>query len=100
MDKYSIGFPVEVRKQDSTRLINQLWKLIPMREHDEDWITHWQNTLEEVSGLVEIYKDKAESLVLLSKLEGLNYSICEDFMTYRRTIFKCIDLISKVLKDG
>lgn len=99
MDKYGIGFSAEVRELDSTRLINQLWKLIPMREHDEDWIAHWQTMLEEIAGLVEIYKDKADSLVLLSKLEGLNSKACDDFMVYRKTVFRCIDLIAKVLKD-
>ncbi len=99
MDRYNISFPAKTREQDSVRLINQLWKLIPMRENGEDWITHWANTLEEIAGLAEIYKDKVESLVLLSKLEGLSSQACEDFMLYRRTVFKCIDLVSKVLKD-
>lgn len=100
MDKYGIDFPTTVRQEDSVRLINQLWKLIPMREHNEDWLSHWRVMLEEITGLTRLYKDKTESLILLAKLEGLNSPICdEDFMTYRYTVFKCIDLLSKVLKD-
>jgi hypothetical protein len=37
IDKYDIGFPKEVIKNEVIRLTNQLWKLIPMRENEEDW---------------------------------------------------------------
>lgn len=99
MDKYGIDFPQEVKKKDSIRLVNQLWKLIPMRENGEDWIMQWQVILEEITGLTSLYKDNENSLILLSKLEGLNSDICKDFMIYRKTVFRCIDLLSKVLKD-
>ena len=98
-DKYGINFPTETREKDFVRLVNQLWKLIPMREHDEDWVNHLSIVIEEISGLVEIYKDKVEGLILLSKLEGLTSEVCADFMIYRKTVFKCIDLLGKVIKD-
>ena len=99
IDKYNIGFPPETREQDLQRLINQLWKLIPMRENEEDWLNHLILLIEEISGLSEIYKTKVESLILLSKLEGLRSSVCEDFMIYRKTVFRCIDLLVKVMRD-
>lgn len=99
MDKYNIDFTLVVREQDLKRLINQLWKLIPMRENNENWIEHLGVVQEEICGLVEIYKDKPEGLVLLSKLEGLTSQVCEDFMLYRKTIFRCIDLLAQVLRD-
>lgn len=99
MDKYNIDFPKVTRERDKIRLTNQLWKLIPMREHDEDWETHLNTMIEEISGLVEIYKDKVEGLILLSKLEGLTSEPCSDFMIYRKTVFRCMDLISKVFDD-
>ena len=100
MDKYNIDFPKVTRERDKIRLTNQLWKLIPMREHDEDWETHLNTMIEEISGLVRIYKDKVEGLILLSKLEGLTSEACEDFMIYRKTVFRCMDLISKVFDNG
>lgn len=99
MDKYNIGFPLETREQDLKRLINQLWKLIPMREKNEDWVNHLNTMIEEISGLVEIYKDNVNGLILLSKLEGLTSDICNDFMIYRKTVFRCIDLLAQVIKD-
>ncbi len=99
MDKYDINFPLETKEQDLKRLINQLWKLIPMRENEEDWINHLNTMIEEISGLVEIYKNKVEGLILLSKLEGLTSEVCNDFMIYRKTVFRCIDLLAQVIRD-
>lgn len=99
MDKYGINFPYTTVDQDIKRLINQLWKLIPMRENGEDWEIHLQTMIEEISGLVNIYKNKVEGLILLSKLEGLTSEPCNDFMIYRKTVFRCIDLLGQVVKD-
>ena len=88
MDKYNINFPMNTIDQDMKRLINQLWKLIPMRENGEDWKTHLKTMLEEISGLVRIYK-----------LEGLTSDVCNDFMIYRKTVFRCIDLLTQVVRN-
>lgn len=100
MGKYSyLEITHKVKEQDKIRLINQLWKLVPMRENNEDWETHLNTMIEELTGLVRIYKDKVEGLILLSKLEGLTSEICSDFMLYRKTVFKCIDLLSRMIED-
>ena len=99
MDKYEINFPSSVKEADTVRLINQLWKLVPMRENQENWQHHLNTVIEELTGLVRIYRDKVEGLILLSKLEGLTSKECEDFMLYRKTVFKCIDLFSRMIKN-
>lgn len=100
MDKYGINFSDEAKEMDKKRLINQLWKLIPMKENGEDWQLHLAIIIEEIAGLVKLYNDKAEGLILLSKLEGLTSTECNDFMIYRKTVFRCIDLISQVMEYG
>ena len=35
--KYNFEFSTDVIKKYTIRLTNQLWKLIPMRENNEDW---------------------------------------------------------------
>ena len=35
--KYNFNFKKEDIDVNVRRLTNQLWKLIPMREHNEDW---------------------------------------------------------------
>jgi len=36
-DNFDVSFGIESIEQNVTRLTNQIWKLIPMREHEEDW---------------------------------------------------------------
>ena len=98
-DKYGIDFSPEARERDTKRLVNQLWKLIPMRENNEDWSNHLLVLMEEIAGLADLYRDKPEGLILVSKLEGLNSEVAADFMLYRKTVFRCIELLSQVLKD-
>ena len=35
--KYGFSFGENIVEADKKRLVNQLWKLIPMRENNEDW---------------------------------------------------------------
>ena len=37
IDKYGLNYPQSNISIDLSRLINQVWKLLPMREHKEDW---------------------------------------------------------------
>lgn len=101
MTKYNFNFDKEILETDKKRLINQLWKLIPMKENDENWEEHLKILIEEICGLNEIYCHKLEYLVLLSKLEGLFFfQTKEDFMLYRKTVFRCIDLLSKAMTEN
>lgn len=95
ISKYGYVFDDEVIKTDIKRLVNQLWKLIPMRENDEDWESHLNVVIEEISGLNIVFADQLDLLILLSKLEGLTSEVCNDFMIYRKTVFRCIDLLAK-----
>lgn len=94
--KYDIEFSTATLQADVKRLINQLWKLIPMRENSEDWKGHLAVLTEEIAGLNEL-TEELQLLVLLSKLEGLATPVCDDFMLYRKTVFKCIDLLTKAV---
>ena len=96
-DKYEIEFSQETIQKTIRRLTNQLWKLIPMRENNEPWDTHLSVMIEEISGLNEIYQNQIDFLVLLSKLEGLKSEVCNDFMIYRKTVFRCIDLLVRLM---
>lgn len=97
INKYNFEFDKKVIKADTHRLVNQLWKLIPMRENNELWDTHLSVMIEEISGLNEIYQNQIDFLVLLSKLEGLKSEVCDDFMIYRKTVFRCIDLLVRLM---
>lgn len=94
VDKYDIGFDDEVVQKDVQRLTNQLWKLIPMREHEEDWLKQLETVIIEIAGLNEIFMGPV-FLQLLSKLEGLKVRDIQ-FELYRKTIFESISLLQEL----
>ena len=55
--KYGFSISEEVVRVTVKRLTNQLWKLIPMREHEEDWEKQLNTVLIEIAGLNEIFID-------------------------------------------
>ena len=94
LDKYNINFSEEDIMKNVHRLTNQLWKLIPMREHDEDWQKQLDTVTIEIAGLNEIFVGPY-FLQLLSKLEGLRI-MDSTFELYRKTIFECISLLQEL----
>ena len=91
LNKYGIDIPGEDVNKNVRRLTNQLWKLIPMREHEEDWQKQLDTVILEIAGLNEIFMGSA-FLQTLSKLEALRIKET-NFELYRKTIFECISLI-------
>lgn len=97
MIKYLFDFPNEVIEKNITRLTNQMWKLIPMYENNEDWKKQLNTVIIEIAGLNEIFILEPQFLQLLSKLEGI--SIIEmNFSLYRKTVFECINLLQEIKK--
>lgn len=93
-DKYEIEFSQETIQKTIRRLTNQLWKLIPMRENDEDWYKQLQTVTLEIAGLNELFISPI-FLQLLSKLEGLQIKEVS-FELYRKTIFECINILQEL----
>ena len=81
---------------DITRLTNQLWKLIPMRENQENWLTQLNSLIIELAGLKSLSENTDEKfLILLSKLKGLQVEETS-FQLYRKTVFECISLLREM----
>ena len=55
LTKYGFFISKEDINTNVKRLTNQLWKLIPMREHEEDWQKQLDTVLIEIAGLNEIF---------------------------------------------
>lgn len=92
--KYNFEFNKEDIDTNVRRLTNQLWKLIPMREHEEDWEKQLNTVTLEIAGLNEIFA-APQFLQLLSKLEGLQVQdTC--FELYRKTVFESIALLQEL----
>jgi hypothetical protein len=92
LTKYGFNFSKEVVEKNIIRLTNQMWKLIPMYENNEDWKKQLNTVILEIAGLNEIFIENPQFLQVLTKLEGL----CEEsveFSLYRKTVFECINLL-------
>lgn len=94
LTKYGFDIDLEANVQ---RLTNQLWKLIPMREKEEDWKVHLNSVIIEIAGLYEIFYTNPKFITLLAKLEGLDYEGIT-FELYRKTVFESISLLREVLQ--
>ena len=57
LTKYDFDFQKEVIDVNIRRLTNQLWKLIPMREHEENWTKQLETVILEIAGMNEIFMD-------------------------------------------
>jgi hypothetical protein len=62
MTKYDFDFSREVIQKDVIRLTNQVWKLIPMREHEENWQKQLDTVIIEIAGLNEIFIEEPQFL--------------------------------------
>lgn len=95
MTKYGIDMSIANVAVDINRLTNQLWKLIPMRENEENWQNHLETVIVELIGLNEIFNFDERFLILLSKLEGIRIGDIE-FFIYRKTVFESISLLREI----
>ncbi len=89
---HDLKFANSIVVKDLRRLINQIWKLLPMRENEEDWQKQLDNVLIELQGLHMMFGDQLDFLILLSKLEGLYEA--RNFMSYRMSIFSAISILT------
>lgn len=83
------------------RITNQIYKLLPNREEGVDWEKPLSTLLEEIAGMDSLLVDHHETIFpLMCKLEGL-FSLTEndEFQLFRRTVFECLNLMNKVIKD-
>ena len=100
--KYNVNFSEGIIRDDIKRIINQIYKLLPMRQQGQDWQKPLQTIVEELAGMQRLFQGQQEEpfLVLLCKLEGLNILVQqEQFSLYRRTIFECLSLLSEIGRE-
>lgn len=83
------------------RITNQIYKLLPNREEGVDWEKPLSTLLEEIAGMDSLLVDHHETIFpLMCKLEGLfSLTSNDEFQLFRRTVFECLNLMNKVIKD-
>lgn len=98
IDNYGIDITSESIERNITRLTNQIWKLIPMKENNEDWEKQLDTVNLEIAGLGVMFASKPQFLTLRAKLEGIKEKPEISFEVYRKTVFECLTLLTDVRK--
>lgn len=98
IDNFGIDITSESVERNITRLTNQIWKLIPMKENNEDWEKQLDTVNLEIAGLGVIFAAKPQFLTLRAKLEGIKTQSNIEFELYRKTVFECLTLLTDVRK--
>lgn len=91
-------FTTESINSNLERLSRQLWKVIPMRENQEDWKKQLSTVLLELRGMSKIFDGVQEFLILNIKLEGAKTE--KNFRIYRKAIFDSLELIGALKKKN
>lgn len=79
------------------RIGNQIFKLLPMKEEQQNWLKPLETLIIEILGMSSLFPDQKDLLSLVCKLEGLKE--CGEnveFRLYRRTIFEACGLVDKI----
>lgn len=80
------------------KIINQTYKLLPMRQEEKDWEKPLQTLIEELTGMKRLINGQDDLFFLiLCKMEGL-FSLrgWQNMSLYRRIIFECLSLLNEL----
>lgn len=98
--KYNIEIDSKIIISNLTRIVNQVYKLLPMREEGSDWETALSSIMEELGGMSNLLQRQKQFFTLLCRLEGLFDLKEEDsFLLYRKTIFDCLGLLGEIKNE-
>lgn len=90
----------EVVRSTLERMTSQTFKLLPMREEEQDWIKPLETLSLELLGLHQLFPTNPCLFSAVCKMEGIKeLGNRMDFMAYRRTIFEICGLLGKA-KDN
>lgn len=102
MIKYSSEYDKQIYVDNINKIINQIYKLLPMREENKEWVSTMKNIIVELTGMNNIILNQHYLFSVLCKLEGIIqlYERKEDdFLLFRSTIFDCLNLLTKTKEE-
>lgn len=79
---------------NNIRLTNQIFKLLPMFEQQEDWVKQQQTIVLELLGYNDMFVNNPGFMTLVAKLEALKYA--ENQITFRKTVFEAITILKEI----
>lgn len=95
--KYNIEIDNNAIIENIDRIINQIFKLLPLREEGGDWESPLHNLILEVGGMNRLFCDQTILFSLLCKMESLTVlTEEEDYFAFRKMIFECLGLLKQL----
>jgi hypothetical protein len=83
------------------RIIGNIFKLLPLKEKEQDWDKHLEGFLEDLAGCNEVFLSNPSFLSLICKLEGLkNEAVYSNRTLYRKTVLDSITLTKALFPRG
>lgn len=102
LQKYNLQIDNKEIQKTFRYLINQTWKLLPMREQGSNWIKLLDTLLELLVGMKRLISCQGQEqlfFILICKLQGLHQKTeDQDFDIFRRTIFQSLSLLNALKK--
>lgn len=81
-------FSSDAWNHNNVRLTNQIFKLLPMYENEEDWARQQETIILELHGYNDMFQNNPGFMVLIAKLHALNHA--EDKIQFRKIVFEAI----------
>lgn len=92
--KKPFSFSPDAWSHNNVRLTNQIFKLLPMYENDEDWQRQQETIILELRGYNDMFHNCPGFMVLVGKLHALSYA--EDKIQFRKLVFESITELKNI----
>ncbi len=92
--KKQFRFSPDAWNHNNVRLTNQIFKLLPMYENEEDWQRQQETIILELRGYNDMFQNCPGFMVLVSKLHALSYA--EDKIQFRKLVFESITELKSI----
>lgn len=92
--KKPFRFSPEAWNHNNVRLTNQIFKLLPMYENEEDWKHQQETIILELRGYNDMFYNNPGFMVLVGKLHALDYA--EDKLQFRKLVFESITALKEI----
>ena len=99
MTVYNIEADSRNIKQNLSRIGNQIYKALCLREEEKEWQKPLETLCVELLGMHTLFPEELNLFSLVCKMQGILSDDQMSFMQYRRTIFECCSLVNKI-KDN
>lgn len=87
-------FSSEAWNHNNVRLTNQIFKLLPMYENEEEWDKQLNTIVLELHGYNDMFENCPAFMILIAKLNALNH--CENQFDFRKTVFEAITTLKEI----